>query len=133
MQKKDKKLKTDRYIGIRKLASVIDEKKKERYIKFYHYVREEIIADIKRKRAILKEEIDYIYKTNGGKHTALNYAFENIDTELTIIVDSDDFLKPLAIETVRNDFAKILRGGTRYWYSCISQRISERGGNRRGV
>ena len=59
---KDKKLKTDRYIGIRKLASVIDEKKKERYIKFYHYVREEIIADIKRKRAILKEEIDYIYK-----------------------------------------------------------------------
>ena len=27
-------------------------------------------------------EIDYIYKTNGGKHTALNYAFENIDTEL---------------------------------------------------
>ena len=59
---KDKKLKTDRYIGIRKLASVIDEKKKEKYIKFYHYVREEIIADIKRKRAILKEEIDYIYK-----------------------------------------------------------------------
>lgn len=46
---KDKKLKTDGYIGIRKLASVIDEKKKERYIKFYHYVREEIIADIKRK------------------------------------------------------------------------------------
>ncbi len=56
-------------------------------------------------------EIDYIYKTNGGKHTALNYAFENIDTELTIIVDSDDFLKPQAIETVRNDYAKILRGG----------------------
>lgn len=78
-------------------------------------------------------EIDYIYKTNGGKHTALNYAFENIDTELTIIVDSDDFLKPQAIETVRNDYAKILRGGTRYRYSCISQRISERGGNRRGV
>ena len=24
-------------------------------------------------------EIDYIYKTNGGKHTAINYAFENID------------------------------------------------------
>ena len=49
---KDKKLKTDRYIGIRKLASVIDERKKERYIKFYHYVREEIIADIKRKRVM---------------------------------------------------------------------------------
>ena len=36
--------------------------KKERCIKFYHYVREKIIADIKRKRAILKDEIDYIYK-----------------------------------------------------------------------
>ena len=54
-----------------------------------------------------KIEINYIYKNNGGKHTALNYAFENVDTELTIIVDSDDFLKPQAIEVIRRDYQKI--------------------------
>lgn len=54
-----------------------------------------------------KIEINYIYKNNGGKHTALNYAFENVDTELTTIVDSDDFLKPQAIEVIRSDYQKI--------------------------
>ena len=37
---KDKNLKTDRYIGIRIFASVIDEKIMLRYIKYYHYLRE---------------------------------------------------------------------------------------------
>lgn len=45
-------------------------------------------------------EIDYIYKDNGGKHTALNKGIEVIDTRMTVIVDSDDVLLPDAIETI---------------------------------
>ena len=34
-------------------------------------------------------EIRYIYKENGGMHTAHNVAYENIDTELNVCIDSD--------------------------------------------
>lgn len=37
-------------------------------------------------------EIKYIYKQNGGMHTAHNTAYENIDTELNVCIDSDDYL-----------------------------------------
>ena len=36
--------------------------------------------------------IKYIKKNNGGKHTAINMAMKHIQTPLTMIVDSDDFL-----------------------------------------
>lgn len=39
-------------------------------------------------------EIRYIYKENGGMHTAHNVAYENIDTELNVCIDSDDELAP---------------------------------------
>lgn len=42
----------------------------------------------------------YIYKENGGKHTALNVGVKQITSELTFIVDSDDKLVPDAIETI---------------------------------
>ena len=42
----------------------------------------------------------YIYKENGGKHTALNVGLKQINSELTFIVDSDDTLVPDAIETI---------------------------------
>lgn len=51
-----------------------------------------------------KIKIRYEYKTNGGKHTALNYAFEMLDTDLTFIVDSDDVLSSDAISTIQNDW-----------------------------
>lgn len=35
-------------------------------------------------------EIKYIYKENGGMHTAHNLAYDNIDTHLNICIDSDD-------------------------------------------
>ena len=44
--------------------------------------------------------IRYVYKENGGKHTALNLGIRNIQTELTFIVDSDDTLTEDAVETV---------------------------------
>lgn len=51
-------------------------------------------------------EISYIYKENGGKHTALNVGLEDIKEELTFIVDSDDTLTEDAVETIVNDWEK---------------------------
>lgn len=48
--------------------------------------------------------IRYDKKKNGGKHTAINYGAKKIDTELTMIVDSDDLLTPDAVETIFNDW-----------------------------
>lgn len=45
-------------------------------------------------------EIRYVYQKNGGKHTALNRGIKVIDTELTFIVDSDDYLPVNSIEIV---------------------------------
>ena len=53
-----------------------------------------------------KIEIKYVYKKNGGKHTALNLGFQIIDTELTFIVDSDDILTSDAIESIISDWEK---------------------------
>ena len=44
--------------------------------------------------------IRYIYKENGGKHTALNVGIKAIESELTFIVDSDDTITPNAVETI---------------------------------
>lgn len=44
--------------------------------------------------------IRYLHKENGGKHTALNYAIKQIESELIFIVDSDDILTADAVETV---------------------------------
>ena len=51
-------------------------------------------------------EIKYIYKQNGGKHTALNVAFNILDSEMSIIVDSDDSLTVDAVENVKKDWMK---------------------------
>ena len=45
-------------------------------------------------------QIKYYSKKNGGKHTALNVAFDHCETELLAIVDSDDYLTQNAIETI---------------------------------
>lgn len=47
-----------------------------------------------------KFTIEYYYKNNAGKHTALNYAHPYIKGELVCIVDSDDWLLPTAVETI---------------------------------
>lgn len=44
--------------------------------------------------------INYIWKENGGKHTALNVGIKTIRTELTMIVDSDDQLLPNAVDEI---------------------------------
>ena len=47
-------------------------------------------------------EIRYVYKQNGGMHTAHNTAYENIDTELNVCIDSDDYMTDDAVEKIVN-------------------------------
>lgn len=53
---------------------------------------------------ILEQEscfpVKYIYKKNGGKHTALNLGIKTINSELTFIVDSDDIITEDAVDTI---------------------------------
>lgn len=44
--------------------------------------------------------LQYLYKSNGGKHTALNEGICRITSELTFIVDSDDWLPENAVEII---------------------------------
>lgn len=50
--------------------------------------------------------IGYLYKENGGKHTALNVGISQIEEELTFIIDSDDTVTPDAIETIVSCYRK---------------------------
>lgn len=47
-------------------------------------------------------EIQYIYKENGGMHTAHNTAYENICTELNVCIDSDDKMAPGAVKKIKD-------------------------------
>lgn len=49
-----------------------------------------------------KIDIKYVHKENGGLHTAYNTAIEHLETELSICIDSDDWLTENAIELVLN-------------------------------
>ncbi len=44
--------------------------------------------------------IRYIHKENGGLHTGYNTAYANINTELNVCIDSDDFMPEDAIEKI---------------------------------
>lgn len=57
----------------------------------------EIISNIISKSPFI---INYIYKENGGKHTALNAAFEAVNNDLILILDSDDMLAFNALEYI---------------------------------
>lgn len=52
-------------------------------------------------------EIRYIYKENGGMHTAHNAAYANIHTELNTCIDSDDMLAEGAVEKILNKWAEV--------------------------
>lgn len=56
-------------------------------------------------------EIRYIYKENGGMHTAHNTAYENIDTELNVCIDSDDFMADDAISKIIDKWEKVKNKG----------------------
>ena len=57
----------------------------------------EVVADWIREEKI---DIQYVWKENGGLHTGYNTAIDHMDTELSICIDSDDYLTDDCIETV---------------------------------
>ncbi len=52
-------------------------------------------------------KIEYIYKENGGMHTAHNVAYENIHTELNTCIDSDDKLATEAVAKIKKVWEKV--------------------------
>jgi glycosyltransferase involved in cell wall biosynthesis len=55
---------------------------------------------------INKIPISYHYKENGGMHTGYNLAYELIDTELSVCIDSDDYMTDNAVELIVNHWDK---------------------------
>lgn len=51
-------------------------------------------------------EIRYVYKENGGMHTAHNKAYELCDTELNTCIDSDDYMPDDAVEKILSFWEK---------------------------
>lgn len=52
-------------------------------------------------------DIRYIYKPNGGMHTAHNMAYEAIDTELNVCIDSDDCLAEGAVKRILTKWKEV--------------------------
>lgn len=52
-------------------------------------------------------EIRYLYKENGGMHTAHNTAYANIDTELNVCIDSDDAMGDDAVRKILEKWAEV--------------------------
>lgn len=50
--------------------------------------------------------ITYLHKENGGLFTGYNTAYANIDTELCVCIDSDDFMPENAVELIVNHWRK---------------------------
>lgn len=78
----------------------------------------------KRVQEFLEEDaIDILYlkKDNGGKHTALNYGIPRIETPLTIIVDSDDYLLDTAVSTIYSYWIKYKENTSICGFSFLRQ------------
>lgn len=56
-------------------------------------------------------EIQYIYKENGGMHTAHNVAYENIHTELNVCIDSDDCMGKNAVQLILDKWDQVYDKG----------------------
>ena len=56
-------------------------------------------------------EIQYIYKENGGMHTAHNVAYAHIHTELNTCIDSDDRLADGAVEKILRKWTEVRSQG----------------------
>ncbi|MDZ5254383.1 glycosyltransferase family A protein [Clostridium sp. LIBA-8841] len=52
-------------------------------------------------------EINYIYQNNQGMHGAHNTAYENIDTELNVCIDSDDYMPKDAVKKIKKSWNRV--------------------------
>lgn len=54
-----------------------------------------------------KIQVRYIKKPNGGLFTGYNKAIENIDSELNVCIDSDDYMPDNAVEIILKEWKKV--------------------------
>lgn len=57
-------------------------------------------------------KVEYIKKENGGLYTGYNTAYANIDSELNVCIDSDDFMPDDAVEIIESTWQA--KGGKQY-------------------
>lgn len=74
---------------------------------------------IKRYQEDRNINIVYLYGENGGKHRALNRAIAQISTELTFIVDSDDYLPEDAMEIIEGYHERFKQADNLCGYSFL--------------
>ena len=75
-----------------------------------------------------KVDIVYLKQNNGGKHTAVNTAYENVETELiALCLDSDDEYIPTAVEEIVSLFEKTEKKYSGYVFirTDLSSRVDE--------
>lgn len=65
---------------------------------------EAVVQEFFRDRCI---DLEYIYQSNGGKHAAINHLLDIVESELVLILDSDDYLSETAVETVIDDYMEL--------------------------
>jgi glycosyltransferase involved in cell wall biosynthesis len=100
---------TPTYNRKKEIRSLYDSLKKQNRIDFIWLIvddgstdnTKEYINEIKDRSAF---NIQYFYKSNEGKHIAINFALTLIKTDLFMIVDSDDHLTNDATEIVYRDW-----------------------------
>ncbi|MEC6747648.1 glycosyltransferase family 2 protein [Marinilactibacillus sp. XAAS-LB27] len=63
-------------------------------------------------------QINYRKKSNGGKHSALNYAHEFIAGDYVMVLDSDDFLNKNAVNIILNKIDKY-QHSTIGWFAFL--------------
>lgn len=89
----------------------------------------ELIDEYKEKSDFL---IRYYYKPNGGKHTAINWAYNLTDSEYFITVDSDDAMLPQTIERFLELWKKIPQEKRGEYWSVVGRCRNGRTGEMKG-
>lgn len=69
-------------------------------------------------------DIEYYYKDNGGMHTARNLAYDKVNTEINVIIDSDDWMTDDGVEIIVNYWKK---NGSEKYYGIITNNIDTKG------
>jgi glycosyltransferase involved in cell wall biosynthesis len=64
----------------------------------------EVVAQFQQKASF---KIRYYYKENGGRHTALNYSYDLINSEYVINIDSDDELSDNALFLIKKAWESV--------------------------
>lgn len=77
----------------------------------------DVMKDLQKKEKRFK--ITYVYKINGGKHTALNYSHSYIEGKYVMVLDSDDFIKDNGVETVISACLKIKNPSDIGWLAFL--------------